>query len=397
MNRTIKRCRDNWTKSGEGEGAHCGDKADAPDATDADATLATLDGTDGQPTDDGAMGQPTDQPLIDNSDNGSCEGSCEGTNEEDNEDDDESMTEIPERYLPIPTLDLSEKGKYVNQGEPHVLYAWHMWDHFQIMKVSIQRLSSTVATGHGLVPTLVPQITFRNNARSVGVAGLDSVGEASTVANFAIAESVSIMANNQRYVRDLEAADREKKRQDLAEQHAQEIAYREQQRRDLAEQHAKEIACRRREQNVTMCSQTTASIDKLQTEKRQLRRELTRFEIQLLQYNSETKEHDSKDIKSAAEENQNKKTKLSIQKIELEVKMIKNLIEDVEVDSAQKQQLVQSLLVHEHDQDMDIVTPKRANKTPDSVAASPCDLEGDFLNGIQKNLMGTSQDYNVDE
>ena len=237
-----------------------------------------------------------------------------------------------------------------------------------MLKCSLQRLDSDVAAGQGSVATSAPQITYRTNGgskKSVGGAADDSVGEVSTVANYALAESVSAMAHTHRYVGDMEATDRER------------------QRCDQASRHALEIACRRREQNVTMYLQTTGSIDKLNSEKRQLQRDLVRMEMQLLE------------LDAVEEEHQTKKMKLDAKKVQLEVAMWKQLIVDLETESAVKQQLIHAVLEEDHVHTSTILTPPSRtgtkNRTPDS-AVRLVDLTA-----IQKNLMSSSSEFTVEE
>jgi hypothetical protein len=342
LNRAVKRSHDNWSKSGEGEGAHSGDAADA------------------------AMGVAS--VVAKGTPKGYVEEEVEDDDDEEEETEDESLTQVANEFLPIPNLDLSDKAKYVRPAEAYVLYAWHMWEHYQLLKCSLQRLDSDVAAGQGSVATSAPQITYRTNGGPKSVSGraADSIGEVSTVANFALAESVSVMAHTHRYVGDMEATDRERDRC------------------DQASRHALEIACRRREQNVTMYSQTTGSIDKLNTEKRQLQRDLVRMEMQLLE------------LDAVEEEHQSKKMKLEAKKVKLEVALWKQLIVDLETESAVKQQLIHAVLEEEHVHTATIMTPPtrtppNRNRTPDS---SVCVVD---LTAIQKNLMSSSSEFTVEE
>ena len=123
-----------------------------------------------------------------------------------------------------------------------------------------------------------------------------------------------------------------------------------------------------------MYSQTTGSIDKLKTEKRQLQRDLVRMEMQLLEFGE------------VEEENQSKKMKLDVQKVKLEVAMWKKLIVDLDAESAMKQQLIHAVLEQENVHTARILlTPTRTDLTPDSRV-------GD-LTEIQKNLMSSSAEF----
>ena len=343
MNRALTRSHAGWIKSGEGEGSRKQDGIDS---------------------------------------------GIEDNDDIDGVDDDASETEIPSIYQnppPPDAIDWTEKGKYVDKKYPYILYFWYMNDTYQLFDSSVQRLHSNVATGQLVGGTTVPGVLFGRSTTSsmkdvLGSSGGLSVGEQSTAANFALAESVSSMADSQRYVGELEAANRDKDRNNSNERHLRDIAI-------ANERHLHDIACQQRAQDVQVYTQQQqsriaiasradtimAAIDLLHTEKRKL-------EIQVAELEDDDDLHLPK----------RKKTKIDL---------LKKHIEIIDRQTKAKEDLVQSLL--DQRQQPDILTPSRRGKTPDSAAVGRTNstLESDKiveevghhivvnLQDIQKDLM----------
>jgi hypothetical protein len=304
----VRTAHQNWSKSGEGEGAHGGEDNDKDNNSN-------VEGEEEEEPFDTTNSLPE---MIDN-----------------------SLTEVPERFLSIPSLDLSDKGAYVKPNQGYVLYAWYMFEQHQLLESSMQRLDSSVATGQAKAATAVPDVMFRKGGTESSIGGVTDTN--ASVATFVLADSVVGMAAAARYAAELEATDRK------------------QTRSEDALRHAEDLASRRRDQDVTIYTQ----IDVLHTEKRNIQREVVQLKGQLLDYCESDKES----------------TRMTMQ-----IALLESQIEDVHRQILKKEQLI----LQQHS----IFNPNPRSNTPEphEEFTGDDDEDGvDCLTPIQKDLMSTSE------